>query len=86
MFQLTQDNNGTTQTFTFPYEESLTRKLFMYIHGSQKPNELTVAIGIIRQGSIAYVKKLHGDCEISYKGRKIISSSQDSWATGWVIY
>ena len=78
--------DGNTQTFTFPYDESIYRKPFIYMHGSQTNGNTTLAIGILQSGLILYVNVIYGTASISFKNSTISSNSQDSWATGFVIY
>lgn len=78
--------DGSIQTFTFPYDESIYRKPFIYIHGSQTDGNLTLAIGMLQSGVIMYVNVIYGNATISFKNSTISSKSNDSWGTGFVIY
>ena len=78
--------DGSTQTFTFPYDESIYRRPFIYIHGSQTGGNSTLAIGILQSGLILYVNVIYGTASISFKNLTISSKSENSWATGFVIY
>lgn len=79
--------SGTTQTFTFSDFEN-GRTPFIYVHGSQYPNESTVAIGMMDirktediQG-ISYITKIHGNAEITFENLTITSKSESGWSSG----
>ena len=56
------------------------------MHGSQTNGNTTLAIGILQSGLILYVNVIYGTASISFKNSTMSSNSQDSWATGFVIY